>query len=107
MGKPPAAAPGAIPWRGKLPLQTAPKSEAHGSAAQPRPVSTGAMRCSSVGGTIGGRRTLVKWSCEVICSTLYFTCSLSPVRAGKHGRNGQVLRDSDGFVATATHRNRH
>src|SRR5262249_37769163 len=40
-------------------------------------------RCSSVGRTIGGHRPVVKCSCEVVASTLYFTYLLSPVRAGK------------------------
>ena len=86
MGKPPAAAPGAIPnGEASYRLEGA-RPEAHGSAAQPRPVCA-LTRCggSSVGRTIGRVNLLVKYRCEVIQGAIYFTYFLSPVRAGRPG----------------------
>ena len=79
MGKPPAAAPGAIPWRGKLPLRRRQLRSSWLCGPATPGVCTDAVRCSSVGRTIGGVDHLVKYRCEVIQGDVYFTYLLSPV----------------------------
>jgi hypothetical protein len=70
-------------------------SEAHGSAAQPRPVClAGACGSSSVRVTIGGDGPLVKHGCEVIRDVLYFTCYCPPYRRGRLAAAGKSLGDS-------------